>query len=137
MSESEPTMTPYQAEKIFGKDKMQRIYEAKSMFGDMKQKMEETVHEEVGYSWTQDADEISVRIPLPPGTKAKQLAVEITRSHISAGLKGQTPTLSGAPYKPVKADGSTWSVNDGCLNITLSKVNPTTSATDFWARVLA
>lgn len=45
------------------------------------------------YSWTQTLSEVSVSIPVPRGTKARQVAVDIKRSSLSAGLKGEAPVL--------------------------------------------
>ncbi|GBG73812.1 hypothetical protein CBR_g17150 [Chara braunii] len=76
------------------------------------------------YSWTQTLSELSVSIPVPPGTKARALTVDIKRNHLKAGLKGMQPILAGELHKSVKADECYWGLEDGkVLSIHLTKVN--------------
>lgn len=49
------------------------------------------------YSWTQTLSEVTVSIPVPRGTKARQVAVDIKRSSLLAGLKGQPAVLQVGP----------------------------------------
>lgn len=64
------------------------------------------------YSFGQTEKEVTVTIPLTPGTSAKMVSVEITASSLRAGLKGKEPVLSGQLFKPIKASESTWCVQD-------------------------
>lgn len=41
------------------------------------------------YKWVQTLSEVTVYIPLPPGTKSRGLTVDIKKKSLKAGLKGQ------------------------------------------------
>ncbi|GJP78328.1 hypothetical protein CLOP_g8648 [Closterium sp. NIES-67] len=80
------------------------------------------------YSFTQTLAELSVAIPLPAGTKARGVTVDIKKTKLLAGLKGQTPVLEGELWAPVKVDDCIWSIEDNpgggrTLSILLTKVN--------------
>eukprot|EP00252_Welwitschia_mirabilis_P000234 TRINITY_DN10227_c0_g1_i1.p1 TRINITY_DN10227_c0_g1~~TRINITY_DN10227_c0_g1_i1.p1 ORF type:complete len:308 (+),score=72.95 TRINITY_DN10227_c0_g1_i1:87-1010(+) len=76
------------------------------------------------YSWTQTLSEVSISIPVPPGTKPRFIVCEIKKKHLKAGLKGQTPILDGELYEAVKPDDCFWSIEDGkVLSILLTKHN--------------
>ncbi len=77
------------------------------------------------YSFSQGDAEVTVRIPLPPGTTGKQMSVVIETNTIAAGLKSATaPVVAGKLFKPIKAEDSTWCIEDRktCV-ITLVKSN--------------
>ena len=66
-----PKMDPRELEKMLGgSEKVRRLYEAKELMDGCKVKEEEVVHEETGYSWTQDKEEVTVKIPVPAGDMA-------------------------------------------------------------------
>eukprot|EP01012_Entosiphon_sulcatum_P060224 TRINITY_DN8505_c0_g1_i1.p3 TRINITY_DN8505_c0_g1~~TRINITY_DN8505_c0_g1_i1.p3 ORF type:complete len:137 (+),score=38.42 TRINITY_DN8505_c0_g1_i1:820-1230(+) len=125
---------PRQWEAAFGADKMSRLYEAKDMFTALDDKECQREHEEQdGYRWAQTKEDITVTVALPPGTAARQLAVEIRPTHLRAGVKGQAPVIDGTLWAPIKtADGdSTWSVDAGNLVIVLFK-----RTAEFWGGVV-
>lgn len=45
------------------------------------------------YKWTQTIAELDVSVPVPPGTRARDLIVEIKSLSIKVGLKGKEPIL--------------------------------------------
>lgn len=76
------------------------------------------------FVWTQQLSELAVNIPMPAGTKAKMLTVDITNRHLRVSIKGQaTPLIDGEFHKRVIVDDSTWTVEDGELVLALSKEN--------------
>lgn len=64
------------------------------------------------YKWRQTLADVDITVPVPVGTRAKGLTVELKRSSISVGLKGQPPILSGKLCKEIKVDDSTWTLDD-------------------------
>jgi len=64
------------------------------------------------YKWTQTLEYVDLVIPVPPGTRARDLLVKIDRKKLTAGLKGKEPFISGELFKDVKVDDSTWSLED-------------------------
>jgi hypothetical protein len=76
------------------------------------------------YSFTQNDVELVVSIPIPEGTKSKQIHVAIGTSSLTAGLTVQPPVLSGTLFKPIRASESLWSIEEKkFLVITLAKAN--------------
>ncbi|KAF1871631.1 hypothetical protein Lal_00020425 [Lupinus albus] len=63
------------------------------------------------YSWTQSLQEVNVSIPVPEGTKARFLTVEIKKNHLKGDL-----------CKSVKPDDCYWSIEDQkAISILLTK----------------
>eukprot|EP00698_Gefionella_okellyi_P004793 TRINITY_DN14437_c0_g1_i1.p1 TRINITY_DN14437_c0_g1~~TRINITY_DN14437_c0_g1_i1.p1 ORF type:complete len:161 (-),score=33.66 TRINITY_DN14437_c0_g1_i1:51-533(-) len=78
----------------------------------------------MNYTWTQTLQEVSVVVPVPKGTRGRDLVVEVKKNHIKVGLKGQPLLIDGDLFEAVKADDTLWTVDDQKeVNITLSKVN--------------
>jgi hypothetical protein len=66
--------------------------------------------QELPYQWKQELGEVDVTVPLPKGTRARDLAVKIMKKKLSAGLKGQDPILEGELCQEIKVEESTWTL---------------------------
>ncbi|RNF16671.1 nuclear movement protein [Trypanosoma conorhini] len=76
------------------------------------------------YSFGQGDLDVTVTVPLPEGTTAKALSVQIAATSIAVGFRGKPPIISGELYRPVKADECTWCIEDKrLLVVTLAKTN--------------
>lgn len=64
------------------------------------------------YSWIQSLQEVTVNVPVPPGTKSRFIDCQIKKNHLKVGLKGQPPIIDGELFKPVKPDDCFWSLED-------------------------
>lgn len=64
------------------------------------------------YSWIQSLQEVTITIPVPPGTKSRSIVCDIKKNHLKVGLKGQPPVIDAELCKPVKVDESFWSLED-------------------------
>ena len=85
------------------------------------------------YRWTQTLSDLNVFIPVPEGTRAKDVTVTISKTKLLVGLKGKPPLIDGALHALVKSDDCFWTVEDNKLiNVTLHKVN----AMEWWNRVI-
>jgi len=85
------------------------------------------------YSWTQTLGDVTVCVPVPPGTKGSGVSVRITKSRFSVGLKGAAAVLDGELHEPVAVDDCMWSVVDGrTIEVTLQKL----SGMCWWPRVV-
>ena len=76
------------------------------------------------YNWSQAVREVTVQVPLPPGTKPKDLVVEIKPKHLLVALKSNKaePILDGELCEKVKVEDSFWTVEDNkWLNFTFEK----------------
>ncbi|KAJ4486080.1 nuclear movement protein nudC [Lentinula aciculospora] len=85
------------------------------------------------YSWTQLLGELDVHVPVPKGTRGKDLTVVIQKKKLSVGLKGATDKiLEGELCKEIKEDDSTWTLADNVILIHLEKLNQQ----QWWENVL-
>merc|ERR1719487_2690553 len=52
------------------------------------------------YRWRQTLQDVTVTVPVPAGTRGKQLDVVLRKQHIKVGVKGQEPVIEGdMPYE--------------------------------------
>jgi hypothetical protein len=65
------------------------------------------------YVWTQNLEELHMYIPVPKGTKGKdmKISIETTKCHVS--IKGQPAIVEGEFLEKIKADDSIWTLEDG------------------------
>ncbi|ELU41524.1 CS domain-containing protein [Rhizoctonia solani AG-1 IA] len=80
------------------------------------------------YQWKQELGDLDITVPLPKGTRARDLAVKIQKKKLAAGLKGKEPILEGELCQEIKLEESTWTValtieDAEFLCIHLEKVN--------------
>ncbi|CAO2838641.1 unnamed protein product [Amaranthus hypochondriacus] len=74
------------------------------------------------YSWVQSLQEVTVNVPVPPGTKSRFIVCDVKKNHLKVGLKGQPPIIDGELYKAVKPDDCFWSLEDQkSISILLTK----------------
>ncbi|SNX84337.1 probable nudC protein [Melanopsichium pennsylvanicum] len=85
------------------------------------------------YTWKQQLDAVQVSIPVPSGTKGRDLVVELKKRKIRVGLKGKVAILDGELAKDIKEEDSTWTIEDGCLvEVHLEKLNKN----EWWSNVV-
>jgi hypothetical protein len=85
------------------------------------------------YSWGQSLQEVTINVPIPPGTKSSALLCDIKTNYLKIGLKGQPPIIDGELYKPVKVNDCFWSLEDRrAISVQMSKRDQT----DWWKCLL-
>ncbi|KAJ7706236.1 putative nudC protein [Mycena rosella] len=85
------------------------------------------------YTWTQELGEVDVVVPVPKGTRGKDLVVVVQKKKLSVGLKGQDKILDGELCKEIKVEDSTWTLEDNeSVLIHLEKINQQ----QWWENVL-
>lgn len=95
------------------------------------------------YKWRQNQSYVEIFIPLPDSVdSAAKIRVELKPGFISVEIN-ERPFLRGTLYRDIKAEDSTWFMQDGVLEITLLKysrrgqyANGETNADTFWKSVL-
>eukprot|EP01084_Bolivina_argentea_P130459 230297_1 len=76
------------------------------------------------YVWTQTLGELSLTVPVPPGTKSRDVVCNITSKKLKVGMKGQPLIVDGELYKKVIVDDSFWTLEDSKdISIILQKDN--------------
>jgi len=76
------------------------------------------------YKWTQALTEADVIVPVPPGTRGRDLTVVLQKRKLSVALKGKEPIMGGELFADIKMDDSTWMLEDQKeVHIHLEKVN--------------
>ncbi|KAK4132527.1 CS-domain-containing protein [Trichocladium antarcticum] len=92
------------------------------------------------YKWTQTISDLDISITVPGNLKGRDLAVDIKKDSISAGIKGQPPILHGTLAHAVRPDDSTWTLataggassSEKVVEIHLDKGNKM----EWWAHVV-
>jgi CS domain len=94
------------------------------------------------YRWKQSQSHVEIFLPLPENITASKVSVTIKPGHIAIEFD-ERPILKGQLYKEIKADESTWYIQDRVLEIVLLKRNRkgnyqdgTTNADTFWKSVV-
>jgi hypothetical protein len=54
----------------------------------------------IPYKWTQTLAEATLSIPVPEGTRARDVNCKITATHLTVGLKGQPPLIDVRLVRP-------------------------------------
>ena len=95
------------------------------------------------YRWRQTQSHVEIFVPLPEGLAAAKVGVSLGPTRICVELD-ERPALKGRLYREIKADESTWYVQDRVLEIVLLKRcrrghygDGATNADTFWRAVLA
>jgi hypothetical protein len=85
------------------------------------------------YTWKQTLTEVTMNVPVPQGTRAKDAAVSLKRKTISIGLKGQEAIVAGDLAKDINVDESTWTIEDqNNVLVVLEKAN----GQEWWSNVV-
>ncbi|KAG4098441.1 HSP20-like chaperone [Neocallimastix lanati (nom. inval.)] len=95
-------------------------------------KREEAEQAALPYQWRQTLQDVDITVPIPKGTRAKQLDIKIEKKHLKAGLKGQEPIMEGELCALIHVDDSVWLVDNDELHIHLEKYNKM----EWWKNVL-
>ncbi|GFY83422.1 HSP20-like chaperones superfamily protein [Actinidia rufa] len=76
------------------------------------------------YSWGQSLQEVTINIPVPPGTTSRFITFEIKPNHLKVGLKGQPPIIDGELFQSVKVEDCFWSLEDQkSISVLMTKQN--------------
>ncbi|EPZ32981.1 putative nudC protein [Rozella allomycis CSF55] len=85
------------------------------------------------YSWKQTLQDVDLVIPVPAGTKSKQIRVEISRKKLVVALNNEAPIISGELHKDIIVDDSTWTLDSQKeIQVHLEKKNQM----EWWACVI-
>ncbi|ORZ02887.1 HSP20-like chaperone [Syncephalastrum racemosum] len=85
------------------------------------------------YRWRQTLQEVDVSIPVPKGTRGRDVEVVIKKKQIKVALKGQPALIEGELCKEVLVDDCTWTIdNQQEVNVHLEKSNQQT----WWENVV-
>ncbi|PRP75818.1 hypothetical protein PROFUN_08812 [Planoprotostelium fungivorum] len=86
-----------------------------------------------GYSWTQTLGEVEVNIPVPEGTRARDLVITMKSNKLTVALKGKTATVDGEFEKAINVGESSWTLDSNKLVIvSIVKANQM----EWWSRLL-
>ncbi|KAK0633050.1 HSP20-like chaperone [Immersiella caudata] len=89
------------------------------------------------YKWTQTIGDLDITFSVPGNFKGRDLAVDIKKTSVTAGIKGQEPIIKGDLPHAIKVDESSWTLTsalDGTktVEIHLDKVNKM----EWWSHVV-
>ncbi|KAI0936435.1 hypothetical protein AcV5_004580 [Taiwanofungus camphoratus] len=85
------------------------------------------------YTWRQELGEVDIVVPVPKGTRGRDLNVVIQKKRLSVGLKGKEAIMGGELCKEIKVEESTWMLEDQqAVHIHIEKLNKQ----QWWENVL-
>jgi len=99
-----------------------QMVQEQSLEAAWKKYYEDNDSPEEGCAWNQEEEEVTVRIPVLAGTAAKAIKVKFSRLTVSCMVASE-PILEGKLGGPIDVDESTWTLADGVLELTLTKVD--------------
>lgn len=82
------------------------------------------------YKWSQDLSDVTLQVPLPPGTKSKEISVKFESKHLKVTVKNEV-VLEGNLTESIHKQNSYWNLDEGSLIINLEK-----SKDSVWKSVL-
>ena len=62
------------------------------------------------YTWKQQLGDVDIEVPVPKGTRARDLTVVLQKKKLSVGFKGKEPIMGGELCKDIKVEDSTWTI---------------------------
>ncbi|KAI8337358.1 HSP20-like chaperone [Choanephora cucurbitarum] len=90
----------------------------------LQKKKEEEEQAQLPYTWKQTLQDVDISIPVPKGTRARDLEIVIKKTQFKVALKGKESIVEGELCQAVKVDDSTWTVEDQKeVLVHLEKVN--------------
>ncbi|KAL4070895.1 nuclear movement protein nudC [Scleroderma citrinum] len=85
------------------------------------------------YTWRQELGEVDITVPVPKGTRARDLVVVIQKKTLKVGLRGKENFLEGELCQEIKIEESTWTLEDQqSVLVHLEKLN----RQQWWENVL-
>jgi len=99
---------------------------------------EKAEQEALPYKWSQNINDLDILIEVPGNLKGRDIVVEIKKTHLKAGIKGQEPIIDGDLPQAILTEDSTWTLttNPGgatkTVEIHLDKAN----AMEWWAHAI-
>ncbi|QSL67007.1 hypothetical protein MERGE_001394 [Pneumocystis wakefieldiae] len=87
----------------------------------------------VEYEWMQTLGEVEIHIPVPSGTRGRDINVVLEKKSLKVTLKQQEPLIDGDLLKEIKLEESTWTLeNQSAIIIHLEKINKM----EWWSSVI-
>ncbi|KAI4145292.1 MAG: hypothetical protein LQ340_006338 [Diploschistes diacapsis] len=62
------------------------------------------------YKWTQTIGDLDITVPVPGNLKGRDMDVQLTKTKIRVGIKGQAPIIDGPLPHPIHPSESTWTL---------------------------
>ncbi|KAH9837201.1 nuclear movement protein nudC [Rhodofomes roseus] len=85
------------------------------------------------YKWRQELGEVDFVVPVPKGTRGRDLNIVLHKKKLSVGFKGKEPIMAGELCKEIKVEDSTWTLEDQeAVHVHLEKINKQ----QWWENVL-
>ncbi|KAI7854502.1 HSP20-like chaperone [Circinella umbellata] len=86
--------------------------EEREVYDKAQKILEQEEQDKLPYKWRQTLQDVDVTIPVPKGTRGRDLQVELKKKHIKVALKGQPAIIEGELCKDIKVDDSTWTIDN-------------------------
>ncbi|ODN78022.1 hypothetical protein L202_05107 [Cryptococcus amylolentus CBS 6039] len=109
----------------------------RTAFDFAERQREQAEQAELPYKWTQELGTATVTVPLPEGTRGKDLIVEIKRTTLKVQLKKEEDAiLQGQLFADVVVDDCSWTIDSSILTIELEKLSSHIGKSQWWPHIL-
>ncbi|KAL7419221.1 hypothetical protein Q5752_006058 [Cryptotrichosporon argae] len=89
------------------------------------------------YKWEQELKTVTVIVPLPAGTRSRDLTVVMDRKKLNVQVKGASePILDGELFDEIAKDDSSWTLENAVLTFELEKASARVNSARWWPHVL-
>ena len=113
MSTSNVPSASASADRKLSIEEYDALSDAEKQAYDSRQAEKEAAEQaQLPYTWTQALDHVAISIPVPEGTRGKDLAVVIKKKNLKIGLKGKEAIVEGEMSKAIKEEDSTWTLGE-------------------------
>jgi len=62
------------------------------------------------YAWRQELGDVDISVPVPKGTRGRDLDIKLTKKGLAVGLKGKEKIMEGVLCQEIKVEDSTWTL---------------------------
>ncbi|KAI8636167.1 HSP20-like chaperone [Parasitella parasitica] len=90
----------------------------------LEKQREEEEQAQLPYTWRQTLSNVDISIPVPKGTRARDLDIVLKKDRLKVALKNQPSIVEGTLCQAIKVDDSVWTLDDQKeVSLRLEKVN--------------
>lgn len=87
------------------------------------------------YKWTQTIQDLDITVAVPGNLRGKDIVVEMKKSYLKVGVKGQDPVIDGPLPHEIHPSESTWTLEPTTTGKEISLHLDKTNKMQWWASV--
>ncbi|CAF9906700.1 MAG: hypothetical protein ALECFALPRED_002604 [Alectoria fallacina] len=88
------------------------------------------------YKWTQTIQDLDITVAVPSNLRGKDIVVDMTKTKLKVGVKGQEPFIDGPLPHEIRPSESTWTLEPTSSGKDISIHLDKTNKQQWWASVI-